>query len=72
MAHSSIDQETIDIFCKWSKQAIVQCFSANGFAVDLARNAQLDASLTGCLNGMIKDILVFYEESLLERVDENK
>lgn len=64
---SPIKEETIDVFCKWSKDAIVQCFSANGVAVDLASNAKLDAALNACLNGVIKEALALYEEALIER-----
>lgn len=68
---SPIKEETIDVFCKWSKDAIVQCFSANGIAVDLTSNAKLDAALKVCLNGVIKDVLALYEEALMERSEDN-
>lgn len=70
MKHPPIKEETIDVFCKWSKNAIVKCFSANGVAVDLARNIELDAALDGCLNGVIKDVLALYEEALIERSED--
>ena len=67
MKHPPIKDETIDVFCKWSKNAIVRCFSTNGVAVDLDSNAELDAALNGCLNGIVKDVLALYEEALIER-----
>ena len=61
-----MDEEVMAILCKWSKEAVVHCFDANGIKVNLENNPALDRSLSSCINAVVNEILTMFDERAKE------
>lgn len=60
------EEVMVNIFSTWAKRAVVDCLQNCGLQVDISKNKNLDSTLTSCLTGVTRELIVYYSQYLSE------
>ena len=62
MASDVLSKEIIEIYCKWSKSALINCLKSSELKTALSENPFAENNLDRCLAEIVNELLIFNEE----------